>query len=94
MHLGTLHSGQFALFDFCVGQGHETMALVRVKAAKITPQIGIVRVKAAKVAPRIGLSPKCNHRIIPILRSGACRGGPSQNIAVDKVVTKFWRVRE
>ena len=69
------------------------MVRVRVKAAKIVPQIWIVRVEAAKVAPRIGLSPKCDHRIFLFLRLGACRGGASQNSAIDRDVIKFLRVR-
>ena len=69
------------------------MARARVEAAKITPQIGIARMEAAKLAPRIGFSPNCDHRILLMLRFGACRGGTAQNSAIDRTPTKFWRVR-
>ena len=83
---------QFAFFDFCAEKHNQIMGCALVGAVRVTPQIGIARVQAVKVAPRIGPSPNCGHRASLILWFGASAGGTSQNGAVSRVVTKFWRV--
>ena len=49
---------QFAFFHFCVGNFHEIVAHVQVKAMKVMPELWIAQGYIAKVALPIELSPK------------------------------------
>ena len=50
---------QSAFFDFCMGNSHQIVVGVWVKAVKVAPKLLVAQVEVAKVAQLIGLSCKC-----------------------------------
>ena len=60
-------AGQFAFFDFCVGNRHQVLARAHVKAVHISPKLWIARVEVVKVPQLKEFSSKwgTNYTYIP-----------------------------